>query len=198
MKNKKYCFLLLVYVSFADKCPLPLQSIHVQCTGIQTKATFFSCCVLVWFFFFSIRKSSAKKRCSPWPMTSCKHVLRKLNSIWSEEEGPGCSLHPNNTQAGLFVLHMLRASQHSSSELPGSRCPAHIPWSQGCGLGSGTALGCCCFSAVLQKRWGNGAELLDPSQHRATAVAGFICGCGTDKGCIWQLLLFNSRALLVV
>lgn len=110
---------------------------------------FVLCCVLVWLFFFSIRKSSAKKRCSPWPMTSCKHVLRKLNSIWSEEEGPGCSLHPNNTQTGLFVLHTLRASQHSSSELPASRCPARLPWSQAVGWDQGlpwdaaASLQCC-------------------------------------------------------
>lgn len=133
MKNKGILFPFLVYVSFADKCPLSLQSISVRCTGIQTKATFCLVCVV---FFFLRRKSSAKKRCCSWPMTSCKHMLRKLNSIWSEEEGPGCSLCANKTHLGLFVLHMLCASSTANHNclIP---CPGHIPgiravgWAQG-------------------------------------------------------------------
>lgn len=46
--QKVFCFLLLVCIAFPDKCPLSLQSIRVQCTGIQTKH-FLS---FVWAFFF--------------------------------------------------------------------------------------------------------------------------------------------------
>lgn len=96
----------------------------------DTNKSHFLCWLGFFCFFFWI--SSAKKRCSSWPTTSWKHVLRQLHSIWWEKEGPGCSLSPNNTQMGLFVLRTPRVSQLSSSELPGPRGTREVPGSQSC------------------------------------------------------------------